>query len=428
MKKSSIFRLLAALLAIIAIWGCNRTEEYTFEVYMPVYKSFEEFRSSFKTSPAREIEQPGKIYFKDDYIFVNEVNKGIHVINNRNPRNPVKIAFYEIEGNVDMAIRGDILFADSYIDLVSIDISDIQKPELVGRLKNAFPDVLPLFDNNIPIYGFDKSKGVVVGWRIETVTEEYGGWGHWWGGWWPRRGGIMLDAASGAKEISSGVAGSMARFMLHQHYLYSITTPWVLKTLDISNAARMTPVDSIYTWREMETLFRLDNNLFVGTTSGMIIYNVDNAAKPEFVSEIDHINACDPVVVANNIAYVTLRSGTMCNNFTNQLDVVDISDIKKPKLLKSFPMFNPHGLGVDHPLLFICDGAAGLKVYNVSNPLAISSNMIAHFPNIDTFDVIPLGNVLLLIGHDGLFQYDYSDPGNIVLLSHIKIKKAMAGT
>ena len=86
-------------------------------------------------------------------------------------------------------------------------------------------------------------------------------------------------------------------------------------------------------------------------------------------------------------------------------------------------MFNPHGLGIDHPLLFICDGAAGLKVYDATNPLAISSNMIAHFPDIDTFDVIPLNGVLLLIGHDGLFQYDYSDPQNIVLLSHITISR-----
>lgn len=423
MKKSAASRFLIALLAIFAIWGCNRNEEYTFEVYKPVYKSFDEFRGSFKSGPAREIQQPGKIYFKDNYIFVNEVNKGIHVIDNNDPANPVKIAFYEIEGNVDMAIRGNILFADSYIDLVSIDITHLRYPVEISRLENAFPEVLPPIDSNMPIYDLDRSQGVVVGWKVETVTAEYDYWGGWWGGWWGwREGFFMLDAAGGGAN-SAGIAGSMARFMLHQHYLYSVTTPWVLKTLDISNATNMTPVDSIYTWREMETLFRLEDKLFVGTTTGMVIYDISNPAKPEFVSDINHINACDPVVVANDIAYVTLRSGNMCNNVANQLDVVDISNIQQPRLLKSFPMFNPHGLGIDHPLLFICDGAAGLKVYNASNPLAISSNMIAHFPDIDTFDVIPLNGILLMIGHDGLFQYDYSDPQNIVLLSHITISR-----
>ena len=195
----------------------------------------------------------------------------------------------------------------------------------------------------------------------------------------------------------------------------------MLKTLDISDAANMTPVDSIPTWREMETLFRLENHLFIGTTSGMIIYNLDDAAHPQYVSEINHINSCDPVVVANDIAYVTLRSGNACANFSNQLDVIDLSDLQNPRLLKSFPMFNPYGLGIDDNLLFICDGAAGLKVYDASNPLAISSNMIAHFQDIDTYDVIPLDGILILIGQDGLFQYDYSDPQNIVLLSHIVI-------
>lgn len=84
-------------------------------------------------------------------------------------------------------------------------------------------------------------------------------------------------------------------------------------------------------------------------------------------------------------------------------------------------MFNPHGLGIDDGILFICDGADGLKVYDAENPLAIQSNMIAHFDEIDTYDVIPLGNILIMIGQDGLFQYDYSNPTNIVLLSHIRI-------
>jgi hypothetical protein len=421
MKKAAVIKLIASLLVTLAFWGCIKRDEYTFEVYKPVYKSFDAFRGSFKSGPAKEIKQPGKIYFKDNYIFVNEVNKGIHVINNADPSNPIRLAFYEIEGNVDMAIRGNILFADSYIDLVSIDISDINNPVELSRLENAFPEVLPPFDRGLPIYELDRTKGVVVGWKVETVTAEYGGWGGWWGGWWREQ--FLASDGSGGGENSAGVAGSMARFMLHQHYLYSVTTPWVLKTLDISDAENMTPVDSIYSWREMETLFRLEEHLFVGTTSGMMIYNLDDPAHPQFVSDINHINACDPVVVANDIAYVTLRSGTTCNNFTNQLDVIDISDIQNPRLLKSFPMFNPYGLGIDHPLLFICDGAAGLKVYNASNPLAISSNMIAHFPDIDTFDVIPLNGILILIGHDGLFQYDYTNPQNIVLLSHIAIRK-----
>lgn len=416
--KARRLNIVALLLLLSGLFfSCEKNpEEYTYDAWAPVYMNFEEFRQPLKAMPARGIQQSGKIYFKDNFIFINEVNKGIHIIDNTYPGSPEAVAFYDIPGNVDMAIRGNTLFADSYIDLVAIDISNLHSPQEISRMENAFPEVLPLpEDQSIP-YAWDqidRSKGVVVGWKKEKVTGY-----HYHGGWWNRN-FMTMDAASA--ENSAGIAGSMARFMLYDHYLYAIPQSYVLKTIDVSSPASMQQTDSIHTWREMETLFRYKENLFVGTTTGMVIYSLESPAKPEFVSEINHMNACDPVVVENDIAYVTLRSGNWCMNTTNQLDVIDISDITSPKLLKSYPMFNPHGLGIDNSILFICDGAAGLKVYDASNPLAIQSNLIAHFEDIDTFDVIPLGNILLLIGQDGLFQYDYSDPQNITLLSHIKV-------
>jgi len=413
-----------AIVTLLFVMSCNKDDDtFKYEAMVPVYMSFDEFRQPPKSSPARNIKQSGKIYFKDNYIFINEVNEGIHVIDNANPYNPEKLIFYEITGNVDIAIRGDILFADSYIDLIALDISDLLNPVEIGRIENAFPEVLPLpADARLPIaYNlFDRSKGVIVDWEIKTIREKGGGWG--WHGWWPgmwRAQGTFMDG--NMAEKAAGVAGSMARFMLNEQYLHSIAQPHVLKTIDVSVPENMSTTDSISTWREMETLFRYNGHLFVGTTTGMVVYSLANPAKPDFVSELNHINACDPVVVENDIAYVTLRSGTWCMNVTNQLDVIDISDIESPKLLKSYPMFNPHGLGIDNGTLFICDGADGLKVYNATNPLAIQSNMIAHFAEIDTYDVIPLGDILLLIGQDGLFQYDYSDLENITLLSHIQV-------
>jgi hypothetical protein len=422
MKRNPYFLVFFASLLMITLFSCEKSDEYSYEALSPVYMKFNDFRQPLKTSSAKTIKQSGKIYFKDNYIFINEVNEGIHVIDNTFPASPQNIAFYEILGNVDMAIRGNILFADSYIDLVAIDIKDILNPREVGRIANAFPEVLPVFeDASIPYawHQIDRTKGVIVGWKKTTLTQEYGYY-RWWG--WGRNFAFM-DAASGRAENSAGVAGSMARFMLNDHFLYSVAQPHVLKTIDVSNASKMLATDSIYTWREMETLFKYKNNLFIGTTTGMVVYSLEKPEKPEFLSELNHINACDPVVVENDIAYVTLRSGNFCRNIVNQLDVIDVSDIKKPKLLKSYPMFNPHGLGVDNGMLFICDGAAGLKVYNASNPLAVQSNMIVHFEGIDAFDVIPLGNILLLIGQDGLFQYDYSDRKNLVLLSHIKVAR-----
>ena len=187
----------------------------------------------------------------------------------------------------------------------------------------------------------------------------------------------------------------------------------MLKTMSI--------VDSIDVSRNMETLFLLGEKLFVGTTTGMLIYDVSDATKPGLISHYDHITACDPVVADENYAYVTLRSGTRCANGRNLLEVIDISSIKNPYLVKSYPMYNPHGLGIDGDLLFICDGTAGLKIYDKSDPLEIINRKIAHYPDFNTYDVIPMNGTLMLVGEKGIYQYDYSNPQNIVELSRIQI-------
>ncbi|MFO7979163.1 MAG: hypothetical protein R6U64_10940 [Bacteroidales bacterium] len=422
MKKASTLRLLLILLITASLGGCTSNNEFSYLANVPEYMGFAEFRASFKSSPARSIEQAGKIYLKDQYLFINELNEGIHVLDNTDPANPMKVVFYEIPGNVDIAIRGNILFADSYVDLVAIDITDIRNPVEVGRLEMAFPQVTAFpEDPEYPLGLVDYTKGVIVGWKIEQVSHTESYWNGW--GWFGGR--VSMDMANGGPEagVQTGVGGSMARFILNDQFLYAITDPYVLKTLDVSDESQMVAIDSIQPWREMETLFRLDDHLFIGTTTGMMIYDVKDAAHPLFVSNLDHVNACDPVVVENDIAYVTLRSGNACNGFSNQLDVIDVADLQNPKLLKSYPMFNPFGLGIDNGTLFICDGADGLKIYDVTNPLAIQSNLIAHFPAIDTYDVIPYNKVLLMVGQDGLFQYDYSDLQDIRLLSHIEVSR-----
>jgi hypothetical protein len=417
-------RISAVILVLVAMAGCtDRTiERITYDANVPIYMSFDDFRTSFKKSEALDISHPGKMYFKDGYLFVNEYGKGIHVINNTDPSNPERVAFYEILGNVDMAIRGNILFADSYIDLVAIDISDVNNPVEVSRLENVFPEIAPEGDAWYPYAMVDRSKGVIIGWEVKTITEEYEVYSQ--GGWLFRGEFDFLANIDGGGPTWSGGAGaggSMARFMLNEQYLYAIAIPSRLKTLDVSAANQMVVIDSVDVSRSMETLFRLDDKLFIGTTTGMLIFNLSNPQMPRQISSYDHITACDPVVVDGQYAYVTLRTGTVCAGGDNLLEVIDISSIENPYLVKSYPMFNPHGLGADGNLLFICDGAAGLKVYDKSDPMAIITNQIAHFPDFDTYDVIPFNGILMLVGQGGIYQYDYSDPQNLVQISHIPI-------
>ena len=78
--------------------SCKDKIEEVYTVNEPVYLTYNELRGPLKVADGQEIIHPGKIYFKDNYIFVNEYQKGIHVIDNSNPASPVIIKFIEIPG------------------------------------------------------------------------------------------------------------------------------------------------------------------------------------------------------------------------------------------------------------------------------------------------------------------------------------------
>ena len=158
--------------------------------------------------------------------------------------------------------------------------------------------------------------------------------------------------------------------------------------------------------------------MFLGSMRGMYIYDISSPATPTFVSEFEHGTACDPVVVDGDYAYVTLRGGNACGAISSGLFIVDISNINKPELTAEYPMDEPYGLGVKEEKLFVCDGDSGLKVYDKSNVEDLQA--LNHFKNINTFDVIPLENTLLMVGEDVLYQYDYLD-NDIALLSTLHL-------
>ncbi len=204
-------------------------------------------------------------------------------------------------------------------------------------------------------------------------------------------------------DSSTGKAGSTARFASVGNYLYTVNESQ-LQIFNIQNPENPFNVANLQIAWGIETIFPYQNRLFIGTQTGMLVYDITNPAKPEKLSMFEHVYSCDPVVVEGNYAYVTLHSeDNWCGQFNNELQIIDIHDISNPKLIGTYPMLNPLGLGIDDSLLFVCD--KGLKVYDVSDKQKLK--FLNHF-NIEANDVIPYKGVLLVIGENGLYQYDYS--------------------
>lgn len=200
---------------------------------------------------------------------------------------------------------------------------------------------------------------------------------------------------------------------------YVVNTPVYLSYTDLRTSFSVKSAEVI---KQPGKIYFKDDFIFINEyQKGIHVINNSDPSNPQFISQFRHATACDPVVVEGDYAYVTLRSGNLCGAIESQLNVIDISVIEAPELLESYPMTEPYGLGIDDEVLFVCDGKDGLKIFNTSDPFGIDKNMIAHYKGIDAFDVIPLGNVLLLIGEDGLYQYDYSSLDDIKQLSYIPV-------
>ncbi len=136
--------------------------------YTPILMTRQSLENSVEMLSASTIEKPGKIYFKDNYIFINEKYKGVHIINNANPENPIKEGFIRIPGCIDMAMKGNILYADNAVDLVAIDLSDPSNIQVTSRVKNVFPELLPPGKDWLP-WTFTKENRpentIIVGWK-----------------------------------------------------------------------------------------------------------------------------------------------------------------------------------------------------------------------------------------------------------------------
>ena len=110
MYKAKNLRLLGLFIIMGTLFsGCLKDEceaTRTYIRYDPVYITKEDLRSDIEVLGPRDLREPGKIYFYQDYIFINEIREGIHIIDNKNPKNPIPLAFVKIKGNVDMAVKG----------------------------------------------------------------------------------------------------------------------------------------------------------------------------------------------------------------------------------------------------------------------------------------------------------------------------------
>ena len=399
-----------AILCAILLQGCFKdTLTRTYTILRPVYKSKAEVYANIKNNTPQQIQTPGKLFVHGTYVFLNEVNKGVHIIDNSDPHHPIDKAFINIPGNLDIAVKGTVLYADMYGDLLTIDIADPMHVKLLDHLSNVFPD-------RIYEGGFvADTTQIIVDWIKKDTTVAAGPAGNN-NIYVPSP--LTLQNSDGAVDKVIGISGSMARFVIVNDYMYAVNSH-TLQCLSLADPAQPTVASLLDAGWDIETIYPFQNKLFLGSMGGMFIFDISQPADPVADGNFVHARACDPVIADDSYAYITLREGTSCGPANNELQIVNVKDIHSPIFIKSYPMTSPQGLSKDNNELFVCDGKDGLKIYDVSN----ASNIILkkHIKGLEPYDVIAWNNNLFVVAKDGLYQYDYSNPYDLILESKLSI-------
>ena len=170
MKKTIPIFIILFMLFQTSCWNDNfEFRDNYYSEYKPVLMKRDALENSVSFQEPRQLCRTGKIYFKDDIIYINEKYKGVHIIDNSNPSNPTNLGFISVPGSVDMAMKNNVIFIDNATDLIAIDLSaGITNPTVTKREKNVFPEHLPpdglglreeYIDGNRP------ENTVIIGWE-----------------------------------------------------------------------------------------------------------------------------------------------------------------------------------------------------------------------------------------------------------------------
>lgn len=343
----------------------------------------------------QEIDDVSKIYLIDNLLIRTSPGTDIRLYDIANPRAVTQLGRIPIEGNSDVAVSGRTMYADRGYDLMVYDIANPAAPVAVDSIRKAFATLNE---------GWNE-------WGEDDVwfEDDVGGMSGCGGAGCSEDAPTVARANSESGGDASGQGGSLARFMIVGTYLYCLDGSSI-RIFDIAEPARPRYINTVSVTWGIETIFHDDGTLYIGGREGMYIYSLDDPTEPEHLGEFTHARSCDPVVVDGDRAYVTLRGGSACGGFSNQLDIIDISNPTRPKLLKTVPMNGPYGLAADNGTVLVCDGKAGMKTMKVENLQAVTQ--CGGIEGVTAYDVIWHGNLLILTAEEGFWLYDVTDPCN----------------
>lgn len=417
--KKTIY--LAIPLFAIILTSCNKelgTTDITYTRSTAIYGDFNEIRSTPLIGSVQSIDNPGKIYVSDAYLLIGEEEKGIHILDNSNPENPTHIGFVNVPGNKEFFVENGYIYAESYYDMLKIDINDIRNPKLINRVENYL---------NSDYLG--DGSNAVIGFKSEKVTEALSDerqdiWDQIYAHdevLYDYRRAVIPHSAVPASFAgsSSNAIGSVNRITRTKGHVYAVSHERMAVFTDDDELVNL---GVLHYGSRMETVYPNGDALFIGGATSVDIINITDPANPLFFGSFWHETSCDPVYPHDDVAYVTLRTGDdeVCPGDVNSLITLNISNLSNPFPVSEYEMESPYGVMVIGERLYVGEGDHGLKIFDISD--RFSPELIKYDDALPAYDIIrhpSRTDVILIAGPDGFGQYDVSDDHEFSILSWI---------
>ncbi|CAH0335199.1 hypothetical protein FVB9288_00832 [Flavobacterium sp. CECT 9288] len=161
--KKTVLLLLGSIL-FVSCWPTTDPNDFPRQEYQPVIISRSALETSIVFQNTQPIVKSGKIYIKGDLMFINDVNKGFHVYDYSNPSKPERLYFIKAPGATDLAIKGNTVYINQAVDLVTATFDPTTKIfKVTNRNKNVFPQ------KQAPngTFGYTKDNEIIIDWNLK---------------------------------------------------------------------------------------------------------------------------------------------------------------------------------------------------------------------------------------------------------------------
>lgn len=413
-----------AFFAMTLFFACTKdtgTVEITYQEATAIYGNLDDVRAMPLNENVQAISNPGKIFIGEGIILIGEEGEGIHVIDNSNRNNPIQTSFIRVPGNREFFVEGNTIYAESYYDMVKIDITNPNQAVLLDRAEFAIQS--EFVDNNGgTLLGFSYEEKTVKldqddDFYQEVLDDQL----------------VYLDFARNIipqSAIPSSFAGNSAaqsgtvnRVNKSGDHIFVVSNNNLIVLNDNAFSTQFVINENVK--EDMETVFPYEDKLFVGTRTSMTVFSIaSNPENPQQVEEFDHATSCDPVLPHQDVAYVTLRTADFsdCPGSINALVVVDMDDISNTTPEQEITMTSPYGMTIINDQLYVGEGTSGLKIFDVNNTK--NPQLVKTITDVEAYDIIadPTDSEIIFIaGPNGLTQFGIDNDLNFDFKSNIEL-------